>query len=70
MFCLESTPTFARQLKKFVRKHPDLHARLREVFTVLEKDPLQPELRLHPFWAEPYFARFAGRAEQLLFGLT
>lgn len=48
MFALVSTPSFERQLKKFVRKHPDLKPRLREVFTVLERDPWETELRLHP----------------------
>ena len=48
MFRLESTPTFDKQLKKFARKHPDLKERLRKVFTTLERDPFEPELRLHP----------------------
>lgn len=48
MFRLCTTHSFERQLKKFVKLHPELKGTVAEVFRNLEKDPFQPHLRLHP----------------------
>jgi len=39
---------FLRQARKFFRKHPDLKSRFTEIVKVLQADPFQPQLALHP----------------------
>ena len=38
---------FIRRLERFVRAHPDLRPRVARVLRNLERDPFQPQLRLH-----------------------
>ena len=46
-FALITTQHFERRAIKFLRKHPDLKAVLREPLGQLRQDPFQPSLRLH-----------------------
>lgn len=46
-FTLHTTTSFDRNLRKFLRKHPDLANRVNRVITDLQEDPWQPHLRLH-----------------------
>jgi addiction module RelE/StbE family toxin len=50
--------SFLRQMKKFLRSHPDLRSRVEEILLGLEEDPCQPRLRLHPLRGklEGYYA--------------
>jgi mRNA interferase YafQ len=48
MFTLITSRFFDKQLKKFVKSHPDLREKIIRVFKDLEKDPFQPSLKLHP----------------------
>lgn len=47
MYTLVWTARFERSAEKFVRRHPQLRARLAAVLRDLEQDPFQPHLRLH-----------------------
>ena len=47
-FALITTQHFERRARKFLRKHPDLRPRLRDILNDLSQDPFQPRLRLHP----------------------
>ena len=51
-FTVEFPKEFVRQAAKFVRKHPDLDARLTSLIEDLRRDPFQPRLRLHPLTGE------------------
>lgn len=44
---IQTTAAFDRQARKFLKQHPDLRRRLRDVLTLLEQDPFDPSLRLH-----------------------
>ncbi len=46
-FQVETTPRFERELRRFLKKHPQLRERVDRVFQDLEQDPWQPHLRLH-----------------------
>lgn len=48
MYSLTAPESFLRQARKFLRKHPDLKPRLARVLAVLQHDPFQAELGLHP----------------------
>lgn len=48
MYTLVWTPSFVRAAKKFIKKHPDLNAKLAATLRQLEKDPFKPSLALHP----------------------
>jgi mRNA-degrading endonuclease YafQ of YafQ-DinJ toxin-antitoxin module len=48
MFEVYTTPRFERNLRKFVRKHPELRAEIERAFSDLAEDPFQPRLRMHP----------------------
>lgn len=42
-----TTSTFDRQAHKFLKKHPEMRQRLKEVLKRLAVDPFDPALRLH-----------------------
>jgi len=44
---LVRTDTFLRELRKYLRKHPDREQLVRDKLTVLAADPHAPALRLH-----------------------
>ena len=44
---IQTTATFDRQARKFLKQHPDLRERLLDVLVRLETDPFDPSLRLH-----------------------
>jgi mRNA-degrading endonuclease YafQ of YafQ-DinJ toxin-antitoxin module len=46
-YSISTTATFERNLRKFVRKHPELKQRVDQVITDLHEDPFQPHLHLH-----------------------
>ena len=46
-FGLVATEHFERRARKFLRKHPDLRATLRDTLDDLSRDPFQPRLKLH-----------------------
>lgn len=46
-YSIDTTPAFERNLRKFVRKYPELKQRIDQVFQDLREDPFQPHLRLH-----------------------
>lgn len=48
MFELVWSPRFTRAVKQFSKRHPELNSRFARVLRDLERDPLQPHLRLHP----------------------
>jgi mRNA interferase YafQ len=48
MFRLRTTSHFDRQVRRFVRAHPELRPRLAGLLRDLEADPFRPALRLHP----------------------
>ncbi len=48
MFVLIKTPAFLRCLKRFLRKHRDLCEEVADVLHLLEQNPFDPKLRLHP----------------------
>ena len=52
MFTLYKTPSFIRSARKFLKKHPDLRTRLADVLFMLEANPFDPSLRLHPLQGE------------------
>jgi mRNA-degrading endonuclease YafQ of YafQ-DinJ toxin-antitoxin module len=41
------TETFLRELRRYLRKHPERQALVRETLTALVADPHAPALRLH-----------------------
>ncbi len=45
---LVRTDTFLRELRKYLKRHPDRAAVVRDVLVLLEADPHAPSLRLHP----------------------
>ena len=47
LWALQTTASFDRQARKFLKQHPDLRARIREVFAQLQDDPFHPQLKLH-----------------------
>lgn len=47
MYTLVWTARFERSAERFIRRHPQLRARLAAVLRDLEQDPFQPHLRLH-----------------------
>lgn len=51
-FTDEFSQEFVRQAAKFVRKHPDLDARLTSLIEDLRQDPFQPRLLLLPLKGE------------------
>jgi len=48
MFTLITSLFFEKQLKKFVKAHPDLREKIKHIFQNLAVDPFQPSLKLHP----------------------
>ncbi|UHD16504.1 type II toxin-antitoxin system RelE/ParE family toxin [Thiocapsa bogorovii] len=46
-FALVTTQHFERRAAKFLRKHPDLKAVLRETLEQLRQDPFQQSLKMH-----------------------
>lgn len=48
MYTLVWTAHFSRAARKFTAGHPDLKDRFAKILRDLERDPLQPSLRLHP----------------------
>jgi len=46
-WALQTTASFDRQARKFLKQHPDLRARISEVFAQLQDDPFHPSLKLH-----------------------
>ncbi|AHE97281.1 type II toxin-antitoxin system RelE/ParE family toxin [Thioalkalivibrio paradoxus] len=44
---LQTMAAFDRQARKFLKRHPDLRARLADVLVLREQDPFAPSLRLH-----------------------
>lgn len=44
---LVRTDTFLRELRKYLRKHPDRHDLVRDRLLALVSDPYAPALRLH-----------------------
>jgi mRNA-degrading endonuclease YafQ of YafQ-DinJ toxin-antitoxin module len=44
---LQTTASFDRQARKFLKQHPDLRSRLGEVLAQLQDDPFHPTLKLH-----------------------
>lgn len=48
MYSVVTPEQFLRQARKFFRKHPDLKSRFTEIVKVLQADPFQPQLALHP----------------------
>lgn len=42
------TQTFVRSAKRFLKRHPDLRGEFEHVLRMLEEDPQQRKLRLHP----------------------
>ena len=51
-WALTETPAYARALRRFFRKHPDLRDTHAEVIRLLSIDPHAPSLRLHPLGGE------------------
>ena len=51
-FQLVRTSHFDRQLARFVRRHPELKAKLASLLRDLETDPFQSHLHLHPLAGE------------------
>ncbi|MDQ6602321.1 MAG: plasmid stabilization protein [Chloroflexota bacterium] len=49
---LVETPAYARALRRFFRKHPDLRDTHAEVIRLLSTDPHAPSLRLYPLGGE------------------
>ncbi len=47
MFKLLTTDSYDRQIKKFLKKHPDLFERYAKVLKLLSLNPSHPSLRLH-----------------------
>jgi len=52
MYTLIWTPSFTRTSRKFFQKHPHLKKKFAQLLQDLEKDPLQPHLKLHPLQRE------------------
>jgi len=48
VYTLIVPPSFRRQLKKFVKAHPDLRETVAAVLRQLETYPFYPQLHLHP----------------------
>lgn len=46
-YTLVWTKPFARDAKRFLRMHPDLTPRFRQILDRLAEDPFAPSLRLH-----------------------
>ena len=46
-FTILTTPRFERDLRRFVRRYPELAARVERVIIDLHEDPFQPHLHLH-----------------------
>ena len=44
---LVRTDTFVRELRKYLRKHPDREQLVRSTLRILATDPYSPTLRLH-----------------------
>ena len=42
------TDTFLRELRKYLKRHPERAVVVRDVLTMLEEDPRTPSLKLHP----------------------
>lgn len=52
LWALIETPAYARALRRFLHKHPDLARTHAEVIRLLSRDPHAPVLRLHPLGGE------------------
>jgi addiction module RelE/StbE family toxin len=48
MFTITTPEHFLRQARKFFKKHPDLKSRFAKTLADLQRDPFQPDLKLHP----------------------
>ncbi len=48
MFTITTPEQFLRQARKFFKKHPDLKPRFAKLLADLQRDPFQPQLKLHP----------------------
>ena len=48
MFTLVWAPSFTREARRFLRKHPDLRVDVEQALQDLEIDPFQSHLKLHP----------------------
>ncbi len=51
-WALIETPAYARALRRFFRKHPDLRDTHTEVIRLLSVNPHTPSLRFHPLGGE------------------
>ena len=49
---IQTPPSFLRQARRFLRRHPDLRDRFALLIEALRQDPFQPHLRLHPLSGE------------------
>ncbi len=52
LWALIETPAYARALRRFLGKHPDLGRTHAEVIRLLSRDPHATALRLHPLGGE------------------
>ncbi len=52
LWALIETPAYARALRRFLRKHPDLERTHMEMIRLLSRDPHATALRLHPLGGE------------------
>jgi mRNA-degrading endonuclease YafQ of YafQ-DinJ toxin-antitoxin module len=47
MFCLVLPPRFKRNLRGFLKRHPELGEVLQEKLTLLERNPMDSRLKTH-----------------------
>lgn len=46
-YTIKITDQFDKKIKKFLKKHSDLHNKVLKTFTLMANDPFHPSLRLH-----------------------
>ena len=46
-YCIKRTETFIRTAKKFLKKHPQLIKKFKDVILILEKNPFDASLNTH-----------------------
>jgi len=47
MYKLLETASYAKKIRKFLKKHPNMFKKYEKTIFFLEKDPYHPSLRLH-----------------------
>jgi addiction module RelE/StbE family toxin len=47
MFDIIREDKFVKKVRKFLKKHPDLSSKFKEIICRLENNPLEPSLKLH-----------------------